>query len=105
MAVLTKKLSSEALYSISGRGVADFSADGNADSTSIFFINEKIGNKMPISSLFARLSDTKKLRSLEQSVSLAECVPCYCNSLFQYHYTRLNHPVAVGPREVGRLAY
>jgi hypothetical protein len=54
---------------------------------------------MPISRLFARLSDTKKFRSLEQPVSLAECVPCYCNGLFLYQYTRLNHPVAVGPIE------
>ena len=104
MAVLTKKLSSEALYSIPVRGVADFSADGNTYSTSLFFIDEKIGNEMPISGLFARISDTKKFRSLEQPVSFAECMPCYCNSLFLYHYTRLNHPVAVGPREVGRLA-
>jgi len=105
MAVLTKKLSREALNSISGRGVAYFAADGNAEATSILFIHKKIGKKMPVSRLFARLSDTKKLRSLEQSVSLAECMPCYCNSLFLYHYIRLNRPVTIGSREIIRLGF
>jgi hypothetical protein len=77
MAVLAKILSGEALNSISCRGVAYFTADRDSESTGIMFIDTKIGDEFAVSRFFAKPSDTEEFRSLEQSVSLAECMPCY----------------------------
>ena len=77
LAILAKILSGEALYSVSCRGVAYFTANSYPKATAHMMIGIKIGDKMSVPRLFAKPSDTKEFRPLEQSVGLAECLPCY----------------------------
>lgn len=77
MSILAKILSGEALNSISFRGVTYFTANGYSKATVHMMIGIKIGDKVSVSRLFAKPSDTKEFRPLEQSVGLFECLPCY----------------------------
>ena len=77
MAILAKILSGEAFDPISCRSVAYFTANGDSKATAHKMIGTKIGDKLSVSRLFAKPSNTKEFRPLEQSVGLAECLPCY----------------------------
>lgn len=72
MAVLAKILSGEAFDSVSCRGLAYFTANGDAKATALGLIDIKVGDESSVACLSPKPSDTKEFRPLKQSVGLAE---------------------------------